>query len=86
MSDDLSAWYPRSDSHTPDSLLSEYRGQTGLWVVHSVPSRDELGTSRVLAVMDGAFEAALATARRLVGFLDEGMCGDIRPLVPMVVM
>lgn len=69
-----------SSFYTPKDLLHLFEGEVGCWVVFSAPARDERGGTHPLCCYEGKFEDVLTAAKKLHGFLDDGMCGKIAPL------
>jgi hypothetical protein len=68
--------------YTPRDLLQVFAGKTGVWLVRSAPTRDELGLTRDLAYLEGRFEVVLEEAGKIHGFKDANMCGEILPIRP----
>jgi hypothetical protein len=79
--------FPGALSITPDDLLDRYGSQQGIWLAFSAPARNELGTTTELGYYQGVFEDVLEAVlfQHPHAFLDAGMCGEIVPIVPVVV-
>lgn len=64
----------------PKDLTAAFEGKTGVWIVHSAPTRDERGSTYVMGYYEGLFENVLKAAQKAHGFMDCDMCGKILPM------